>query len=1196
MSRGYSKLYSRKLNNGSQASIQFDKLFHENSNRPSAAKSAGTIGRWGVISCTSLRSTNLNGRRDEVISNKRMRIDFSNRSSSKDPFTFDTDPDGRVGSDKQPPVSKPKKFFKSRNIDSPDEIHPIHSVASYMGSNRSGELNCGSHGSRKYNKSNQGSKKFFTSAASKTSEDSSSSLSVSSAPKPSTVPAREENKPPIVLRIVKGTSHLVNELPVSTSVQSSSKPASDSGVIVRSSRRKASVDPNCEYQVSVVHSVSKDTSSSITPPPKKSSKEKRKDSHRHREERVRSIERENEAPVPLDDVERAVAALEAGKAMDCEPETIPEGGTSDALTITAEEVAPSTVSNLSPVCYSSNQDVNLAVTCSVDTPLVTDPLPLNMLENEPPDVPDNEKDDQEKLLKAQELLAETYMDFTGTAEKLLQLPQTAATPSSDLAPQGKGFPEHDWFSDSEGSNSILDQINTLAESQSEMDQGPVIENTQFPVVPQTSSVELHPSQDLQDTQELEDKADLEQEPEPEMEVGRELRSGRTASPATKKGSIFKTRSLLSDGRRTRRAVYKHKWADTDKEAAAGSSQPSESAAATSASQPVAASAYDMDEEFELGKLTRVCTWPQSNDEVGVEDEIITRVRCNKKDKEYYTVVRNVKKAHQIQESGEFQEFNDDVEYILDALQDNNPIGTRCLSAITLASKCMAPAFRMHVRAHGTVTKFFRALHDATKDQSLALCTATVMFVLSQDRLNMDLDKHSLELMLNLLESDASHRNALDDCGMSSAQLHKNKQKVRELCGEIQSQGHAKHLNLDNITVGHLAMETLLSLTSRRAGEWFKEELRELGGLEHIVKTISECCRHLGEQFVIQWSEPLLDKLRKVDRCLRVLENVTHQHEENQLYLLRYEDGVLVDILFRLFCQCDAEITMYPVTDESDKESTGVVIREALLVTLKVLINLSHDFNNQSYGSTLVGQRKGIVNTCMHVILEVPKYVPDQKKFDLLVLGLILLINLVEHSEENRRILMEARICFDDDIFPLQDNSAVKILIKLFYEHEQLARVEEVKTDAILDGKRDTEEPEAEVAQPKSHEEFSWGKTVPKLLQKAGRNMEHTLIGAYIGLLLGYLIIDNKEYELYVRQCLPEGNFKTIISVLQKVYNFMNLTASAVGSSRGIAQTERVINCLIRSDANAASVVEGSSKLLCETSVEGNMSVLDESIS
>ena len=62
MSRGYSKVYNRKLSAVSQTSIQFDKLFHENSNRPSAAKSAGTVGKWGVISCTSLRSTNFNGK------------------------------------------------------------------------------------------------------------------------------------------------------------------------------------------------------------------------------------------------------------------------------------------------------------------------------------------------------------------------------------------------------------------------------------------------------------------------------------------------------------------------------------------------------------------------------------------------------------------------------------------------------------------------------------------------------------------------------------------------------------------------------------------------------------------------------------------------------------------------------------------------------------------------------------------------------------------------------------------------------------------------------------------------------------------------------------------------------------------------------------------------------------------------------
>lgn len=84
------------------------------------------------------------------------------------------------------------------------------------------------------------------------------------------------------------------------------------------------------------------------------------------------------------------------------------------------------------------------------------------------------------------------------------------------------------------------------------------------------------------------------------------------------------------------------------------------------------------------------------------------------------------------------------------------------------------------------------------------------------------------------------------------------------------------------------METLLSLTSKRAGEWFKEELRELGGLEHIVKTIRDCHRHINIQNITKsdWTDPLLDKLRKVDRCLRVLENVRYifSNKKNIIFL------------------------------------------------------------------------------------------------------------------------------------------------------------------------------------------------------------------------------------------------------------------------------------------------------------------------
>lgn len=55
MSRGYGK-YRR--GGGSHATFQFENLFKENSNRPSAARSAATVGKWGVTSFTSIRTVN----------------------------------------------------------------------------------------------------------------------------------------------------------------------------------------------------------------------------------------------------------------------------------------------------------------------------------------------------------------------------------------------------------------------------------------------------------------------------------------------------------------------------------------------------------------------------------------------------------------------------------------------------------------------------------------------------------------------------------------------------------------------------------------------------------------------------------------------------------------------------------------------------------------------------------------------------------------------------------------------------------------------------------------------------------------------------------------------------------------------------------------------------------------------------------
>lgn len=74
--------------------------------------------------------------------------------------------------------------------------------------------------------------------------------------------------------------------------------------------------------------------------------------------------------------------------------------------------------------------------------------------------------------------------------------------------------------------------------------------------------------------------------------------------------------------------------------------------------------------------------------------------------------------------------------------------------------------------------------------------------------------------------------------------------------------------------------------------------------------------------------------------------MTQNNEENQTYILKYDNGMMIDTLVNLYKLCDGEIPLYPITDIADKSSTGTIIREALLVTLKVLINLTHHYRQQ----------------------------------------------------------------------------------------------------------------------------------------------------------------------------------------------------------------------------------------------------------
>lgn len=84
-----------------------------------------------------------------------------------------------------------------------------------------------------------------------------------------------------------------------------------------------------------------------------------------------------------------------------------------------------------------------------------------------------------------------------------------------------------------------------------------------------------------------------------------------------------------------------------------------------------------------------------------------------------------------------------------------------------------------------------------------------MYILSRDRLNMDLDRSCLDLMIRLLEMDHDQEGGAatgpdPTAQFSAREIAKMKEKIRKLCDTV----HNKHLDLQNITVPSDSSEAL----------------------------------------------------------------------------------------------------------------------------------------------------------------------------------------------------------------------------------------------------------------------------------------------------------------------------------------------------------------------------------------------------
>jgi len=480
----------------------------------------------------------------------------------------------------------------------------------------------------------------------------------------------------------------------------------------------------------------------------------------------------------------------------------------------------------------------------------------------------------------------------------------------------------------------------------------------------------------------------------------------------------------------------------------------------------------------------------------------------------YWYIEKVRRAHQCHESGEMESFDEDIKYYLNSLETVNTLRVRCLSVEALSCQCMGAEFRMHLRAHDDMPKIIRALSDAPTHPNLAFCTAALMFVYNQDRLTMDIDPEHLKLMLNLLE-------VKDDevaIGKEYSIDPIHRKKAKELVEQMKTRGHGMFLDPKKLSTGKLAMEALLGLTSKRAGDWFKEELRNLKGLDFLMNTVISIVGLDNGRLLSMESE-----LSKVDRTLRVLEAATFMHEVNQLYLINYKEGRFINCCTSLLNYCKDSI----IRSSSDSK----IYLSTLLSVLRVFTNVTSE---SSRGSNQMGtQFINLFDLFLELLFEVPSFVLPDSRFDLIVLLLCLCINFVEFCPNLREDFLSC-------------GWKLKRLVDILLNRIEEAKETEQQADDILES----------AEKDKNNEVVNIDTVLNQVVAKSGKHMEHSIIAACISLLLGCSVQDNPEGRNTVADLLPDRSFEPLIDVVRKLQEFAHL--ADIMTPTGVKRMERIL--------------------------------------
>ncbi|XP_077973803.1 wings apart-like protein homolog isoform X2 [Styela clava] len=648
---------------------------------------------------------------------------------------------------------------------------------------------------------------------------------------------------------------------------------------------------------------------------------------------------------------------------------------------------------------------------------------------------------------------------------------------------------------------------------------------------------------------------------------------------------------------------------------------SDSLSSSQPSQSSQKSADNFSSKSSVPALKKSVTWPKN-----VGESSVTSLKCDKKHQEYFTAVRHVKNYQNCLEKGEIQEYEDEVLYLQEGLPSHQPISVRCFSVTSLACKCEQQNFRLYLRAHNVLTKVFDNLQDADENKvpALSLATSSLLYMLSRDR-QIDINKATLRILLKLVDPLEKNKNG----GSSNkpkiatppkykfSKLYKRKQEPQTTNSDQELEA-VKHKIKDlidrcgdplvtsqDLSTKVLASEALLRYTARKTSEWFREEIRLKGGLDHVISLVKaqvDIIENLPANLDCSCQPLRIERpLCTLERLLRVLENGIINSARNAVYLVTHQRALLLKKISLLMTRCkkwlaQTEDVREPDTPpSSSKAKASLLIKNVIAQIIKLLVNISND---NEWSSTRIGDQEGMLDNILSCILYIPEHVDEEHRYEIRLLSLGLMVNLVESSAKNRMSLMQMKTPSVDQ--GDEEISIVDALVQLFIDREVAARDNEILGEdgvkraaeakrmqksgsagglnkssqhavglgdaddegywveseegmewVSVQSKRDdddlhsTQGSHRSITNPNNIEAKLTAEEKDEMrqaLEKANDHMEASIIASYTALVLGCLIHGSRMNATAIRSRLPDnGDLSSMIKMLKKFLSFMYLT-------------------------------------------------------